>query len=318
MRPTSALHVGNYFGALKPLVEYQNKYKTYLMVADIHALTTLKDTQSVRENALQIATLYLAAGVDPKKVTLFVQSLVPEQAELAELFNMIIPVSMVQLNPVYKDTLAENPHATNVGLLSYPIMMAADILAYKATVVPVGKDQMPYIELTREIIKRFNGRFGNLFAPLETILQKELKIMSIQDSSKKMSKSHGDNTQIGLLDSTDQIRKKIKSAVTDSGKAVVYDPKEKPAISNLILLMHLASGESIKKIEQRFIGRGYGEFKEAVASALVMLLEPIQLHYQKLTKDKKAIERMLVEGSKKARAVAQKTLAEAKKKIGLF
>ncbi|KKU51667.1 MAG: tryptophan--tRNA ligase [Candidatus Ryanbacteria bacterium RIFCSPHIGHO2_12_FULL_47_12b] len=318
MRPTSTLHVGNYFGALKPLIEYQKQYRTYLMVADIHALTTLEDTKDVRENTLKIVMLYLACGVDPKKVTLFVQSLVPEQTELATLFSMIVPKSMLELNPVYKEMLAENPKATNLGLLAYPVLQAADILAYKADFVPVGRDQLPHLELTREIARRFNTHFGKIFLEPKGLAGKELKILSLQDPAKKMSKSHGEQNHISLLDSPDQIRRKIKSAVTDSGKAIVYLPNEKPAISNLILLMHLASGESIKKIEQRFVGRGYAEFKEATASALVMFLEPIQIHYRKISRDKKAIARLLIDGSKKARAIAVKTLTEAKRNIGLL
>jgi len=318
MRPTSHLHIGNYFGALKPLIEYQKTYKTYLMVADVHALTTLEDTKDIRENTIKIVMLYLACGVDPKKVTLFVQSLIPEQIELATLFAMITPKSMLELNPVYKEMLAENPKATNLGLLTYPVLQAADILSYKASVVPVGRDQLPHLELAREIARRFNARFGNMFPEPQTKLHQELKLLSLQDPTKKMSKSHGETTQIGLLDSTDSIRKKIKTAVTDSGKDIYYDPDKKAGLSNLLTLMSLASGEPIAKIEKRFVGRGYGEFKEAVASSLIMLLEPIQLRYLKLAKNKKNVEKLLIDGSKKARIVAQKTLTEAKKKIGLF
>ena len=318
MRPTSTLHVGNYFGALKPLIEYQKQYQTYLMVADIHALTTLEDTKDVRENTLKIVMLYLACGVNPKKVTLFVQSLIQEHTELATLFSMIVPKSMLELNPVYKEMLAENPKATNLGLLAYPVLQAADILAYKASVVPVGRDQLPHIELAREIARRFNTRFGKIFPEPASKITADLKILSLQDPAKKMSKSHGEHTYIGLLDSVDQIRKKIKTAVTDSGKDIVYDPENKLGLSNLMFLMHLASDEPIKKIEQRFVGRGYGEFKEAVASSLIMLLEPIQMRYQKLAKNKKAVEKLLAEHSKKAQKIAQKTLTEAKTKIGLF
>src|SRR3989344_4890192 len=228
MRPTSHPHVGNYFSALKPLVDIQNKYRIYLMVADIHALTTLETTEHIKENSLKTAMLYIAAGVDPKKVTLFLQSQVPEHAELAALLSMLVPVSMVQINPVYKEMLKEYPRATNLGLLSYPVLMAADILSYKTNIVPVGKDQMPYIELTHEITRRFNTRFGKTFPELDTILQKELKILSLQDPTKKMSKSHGENTQISLLDAPETIHKKIKAAVTDSGKEVIYDPASKP------------------------------------------------------------------------------------------
>jgi tryptophanyl-tRNA synthetase len=318
MRPTSHLHVGNYFGALKPVVEYQDKYKTYLMIADVHALTTLEDTRTLRENTLKIAMLYIAAGIDPKKVVLFIQSEVPEQIELATLFGMITPISMLELNPVYKEMLSENPKATNLGLLSYPVLQAADILAYKADFVPVGRDQLPHLELAREIARRFNTRFGTIFPEPQSKITKDLKILSLQDPAKKMSKSHGENTQISLLDAPETIHKKIKTSVTDSGKEVLYNPEKKPAISNLIHLMHLASGESIQKIEQRFVGRGYGEFKDAVASSLIMLLEPIQLRYHNLEKDKRSVEKLLLAGSKQARTVASKTLVEAKKKIGLF
>ncbi|MEK7631168.1 MAG: tryptophan--tRNA ligase [Patescibacteria group bacterium] len=326
LRPTSSLHVGNYFGALKPLIEYQKQYKTYLMVADIHALTTLEDTKDIRENTLKIVMLYLACGVDPRKVTLFVQSLVPEQIALATLFSMIVPKSMLELNPVYKEMLAENPKATNLGLLAYPVLQAADILSYKASVVPVGRDQLPHLELTREIARRFNARFGlsrraksgEMFPEPQSKITQDLKILSLQDPTKKMSKSHGENTNISLLDTPDQILKKIKTAVTDSGKDIIFDPQNKPGLSNLMFLMHLASGESIKTIEARFAGRGYGEFKEAVANSLTILLEPIQARYFEIAKNKKAIEKLLIDGSKAAQKVAQKTLAEAKKNIGLF
>ncbi len=318
MRPTSHLHVGNYFGALRPLLDIQKKYRTFLMIADAHALTTLEDTETLRENTLTVAMLYIAAGVDPKKTTLFIQSQIPEQFELATFFSTITPISMLELNPVYKEMLSEHPKATNLGLLAYPVLQAADILAYKATRVPVGKDQLPHLELAREIARRFNHRFGKLFREPEGIAGSALRILSLQDPSKKMSKSHGEATQIGLLDHPDIIVKKIKSAVTDSGKEILYDPATKPAISNLILLMHLASGESIQKIEKRFFGRGYAEFKEAAASALVMALIPIQVHYQKLSKNKKAIEKLLLNGSRIARNTASRTLDEVKRKIGFF
>lgn len=318
MRPTSQLHIGNYFGALKPLLELQHRYQTFLMIADMHALTTLENTKTLRDNTLTLAMLYLAAGIHPKKVTLFVQSEVPEHAELATLLSMITPVSMLELNPVYKDMLKEHPKATNLGLLAYPVLQAADILLYKAEVVPVGKDQLPHLELAREIARRFNHRFGDFFTEPGGLVEQELKILSLQDSSKKMSKSHSESSQIYLLDPPEKIHKKIKTAVTDSGKDIVYDPHKKPALSNLILLMHLASGESIQKIEERFHNRGYGEFKEAVTSALIMLLTPIQIEFDKLSKNKKGITKILNEGSKKARMVAQKNLVEIKKKIGLL
>jgi tryptophanyl-tRNA synthetase len=318
MRPTSHLHVGNLFGALKPLVEYQTKYKTHLFIADVHSLTTLADTSKLKEDTLTITMLYIAAGVDPKKVQLHVQSRVPEQLELATLLSMIVPKSMLELNPVYKEMISDKPKATNLGLLAYPVLMAADILAYKASVVPVGKDQLPHLEITREIARRFNSRFGELFPEPKPVISNDLKILSLQDPKKKMSKSDGGNTSIGLLDTPEIIKKKIKSAVTDSGSEVKYDPENKPAISNLLMLMSLASGREIKEIEREFIGHGYGNFKPAVAEALINCLSPIQLEYKKLIKDKAMIEALLIDGSKKARKTANTTLEEAKKKVGLF
>ncbi|OGZ41357.1 MAG: tryptophan--tRNA ligase [Candidatus Ryanbacteria bacterium RIFCSPHIGHO2_02_FULL_45_43] len=318
MRPTSHLHVGNYFGALKNVVELQKQYKTFLMIADLHALTTLENTKNIAEDTLNIAALYIAGGINPKKVTLFIQSAVPEQAELATLFNMITPVSMLELNPVYKEMLLEHPKATNLGLLAYPVLQAADILAYKATVVPVGKDQSPHIELAREIARRFNYHYGKLFLEPKTLLQKELKILSLKDPNKKMSKSHEAQTHIGLLDSPKTIHKKIKSAVTDSGKEIVYDPFKKPAISNLMMLMRLASGTSIRLIEKKFQEKGYAVFKESVADALIKLLAPMQERYNTLAENKKAVQKLLETGSKKARIVAAETLKEAKQKIGLL
>ena len=285
MRPTSSLHVGNYFGALKPMVELQQKYPTYLMVADLHALTTLENTKKLSEETLEVTMLYLAGGIDPQKVTLFVQSRVPEEAELATIFSMITPISMLELNPVYKEMLREHPKATNLGLLAYPVLQAADILSYKATLVPVGRDQLPHLELAREIARRFNSKFGNLFPEPKGLLGKEIKILSLEDPTKKMSKSHNDTTQIGLLDSPQTIQKKIKSAVTDSGKEILYDVNNKPAISNLMLLMVLASGKGMERIKQEFKGKGYKEFKEAVAGSLINALLPLQERYQKIVEN---------------------------------
>lgn len=318
MRPTSSLHVGNYFGALKPIVELQQKYQTYLMVADLHALTTLENTKQLSEETLDATMLYLAGGIDPKKVTLFIQSRVPEETELATILGTITPISMLELNPVYKEMLREHPKATNLGLLAYPVLQAADILAYKATVVPVGKDQLPHLELAREIARRFNNRFGNLFPEPRGLAGKEIKILSLQDPAKKMSKSQNEATRIGLLDSPQVIQKKIQAAVTDSEKNILYDPDKKPAISNLVFLMHLANGKSIKKIEQEFRGRGYAEFKEAVAISLIKTLTPLQKRYQKLVKHKKAVLKLLEEGTKRARLDAIYTLKETRKKVGLL
>jgi len=263
MRPTGTLHIGHYFGVLLPLLEMQKTAdKFYLMIADTHALTTLEDSKKLSENSMSLAMTYLAAGIDPKKATIFIQSQVPEHFELSTLLGMITPVSMLQLNPVYKEMCEDHPKNINLGLLSYPVLQTADIILYGTTDVSVGKDQEPHIELTREIARKFNHRFGETFVEPKTILQKESKIHSLQDPSKKMSKSHGANSHITLLDSPDFIRKKIKSAVTDSGNEIKFDTKNKPAISNLLNIYSLFSNKKIEDIEKEYENKGYGDFKK--------------------------------------------------------
>ncbi len=251
MRPTGILHIGNYFGALLPLVQLQKEAdEFFIMIADLHALTTLEDSKNLKENTLKLAATYLAAGINPDKATIFIQSQIPEHAELATIMGMITPLSMLELNPVYKEMREEHPKQNNLGLLAYPVLQAADILLYNTTHVPVGKDQEPHVEISREIARKFNARFGQTFIEPKVILQKESKIFSLQDSSKKMSKSHGPESYIALFDSDDEISRKIKIAVTDSGKEIKYNLREKPAISNLLTIYHLFSEKQIKEIRK--------------------------------------------------------------------
>lgn len=318
MRPTGEIHLGNYFGALKKWVEIQNQYQCYWMVADLHSLTTLEATESLKRTTYEMTALWLAIGLNPKKSTIFLQSAVSEHGELAAIFATLLPVSMLELNPTYKEMVAQHPKAGSFGILNYPVLQAADILSYKTSRVPVGKDQEPHIEITREIARRFNNRFGKLFSEPLALFEKVPKILSLTDPSKKMSKSHGKDSYIALLDNPAYIRKKIQRAVTDSGKEIIYDPKKKPAISNLLNIFSLASGDSIKQLEIEFKNSGYGEFKEALAEVVITHLQPIQKRYKEISKNPKKIEVILKTGSSHAQTTAQKTLKEVKTKIGLI
>ncbi len=319
LRPTGALHIGNYFGALLPLVNLQDKVdEFFIMIADLHALTTLDNSKDLKKNTLNLATIFIAAGIDPEKSTIFVQSHVKEHAELANILSMVTPVSILELNPTYKEMRQEHPKNNNLGLLAYPVLQAADILIYKATHVPVGKDQAPHIEITREIARRFNDRFNHVFPEPKTVLQKESKIFSLQNPNKKMSKSHGKNSCIGLLDFPDEIRKKIKTAVTDSGKEIIFEPDKKPAISNLITIYNLFSGKSIKEIEKIYKGKNYAEFKKDLAEIIIKGLNPLQKKYAELEKNKNYVKEILKAGEEKARNVASQTIKEVKEKIGFL
>jgi len=318
MRPTGMLHIGNYFGALLPLVQLQDKAdKFFIMIADLHALTTLEDSKDLKQNSLILAMTYLASGIDPKKSNIFIQSQIPEHAELANILGMITPLPMLELNPVYKEMKQEFKQ-NNLGLLSYPVLQAADILLYKATHVPVGKDQEPHLEITREIARKFNSRFGKVFPEPQVILQKEAKIFSLQDPSKKMSKSHGEKTCISLLDSPEKIREKIKIAVTDSGKEIIYDPKKKPAISNLLAIYSLFSGKLIKELEKNYKNKGYAELKKDLAEVIIKGLAPLQKKYKELEKNSDDVREILKHGAINVKRTASITMEAVREKIGFF
>lgn len=318
MRPTGELHLGHYFSVLKKWIEIQEKHNCFYVVADLHALTTLESTKNIKENSLKMAALWIAAGLNPKESTIFVQSLIPEHGELNTIFSTLLPSSMLELNPVYKEMKAENPKAGTFGLLNYPVLQAADILLYKAEAVPVGKDQEPHVEITREIARKFNNKFGKLFPEPKALFEKVPKIYSLEDPTKKMSKSHGADSYISLLDSPETIIKKIKRAVTDSGKEIKYEPKTKPALSNLLTIFSLVSEKPLKTVEKEFTGKGYAEFKAALAQEIIKFLKPIQKEYNKLIKNPKKIENILKTGSTKAQKTAINTLSQAKRAIGLL
>jgi len=318
MRPTGQLHIGNYLGALKNWLELQKKHQCIFAVVDYHAITTPFNPKQIHKDTMEVVLDYLAAGIDPKKSLIIIQSQVPEHVELAWILGSITPVSWLERVPTYKEKLELHPKHRNLGLLAYPVLMAADILLYKTTLVPVGEDQLPHIELTNDLVKRFNQMFGETFPRVKSIVLKDAgaRIKSLTDPSKKMSKT-GDES-IALTDAPETIREKIKTAVTDSGREIKYDEENKPAISNLLTIYHLFSGKSINELEKIYSGKGYAEFKKDLAEIIIKGLKPIQEKRKKLEKNPQLIEKILAEGQKKAQKIAKETIKEVKQKMGLI
>ncbi len=317
IRPSGKLHLGNYLGAIKNWIELQNNAEQAIFaVVDYHGITTPFDPKTYREQILDVVIDYLAAGIDPEKAFLIRQSKVPQHTELAWIFNTITPVSWLDRLPTYKEQLEKSPKYNHMGLLDYPVLMAADILIYKSNLVPVGEDQMPHIDLTNEIAKKFNSMFGQTFEPVKTQLTEGARIMSLQDPTKKMSKT-GDEG-IALSDDPDTILSKIKRAVTDSGKEVVFNPNSKPAISNLITIYHLLSGKDVHEIEKMYENKSYVDFKADLGEVIVDFLKPFQEKYNELKKNPDQVEKILQNSEEKARELANSNLEEIKQKMGLL
>jgi len=317
MRPSGQLHIGNYLGAIKSWLNLQKKYQCIFAVVDYHGITTPFDIKNIKKDTLNVVLDYLATGIDPKKSIIIIQSQIPEHTELAWILGSLTPLSWLERIPTYKEKLALHPKHRNLGLLAYPVLMAADIVLYKANYVPVGEDQLPHIELTNAIIKRFNQMFGKTFPKVNGIVTDiGARIMSLTDPTQKMSKSVPQGC-IALSDSPKAIREKIKRAVTDSGKEIKYDEKNKPAISNLLAIYHLFSNKPIKKIEEQYKGKGYAEFKKDLAEIIIKGLKPIQEKRKMLEKNPQLVKKILTEGAKKGQKLAHQTMKEVKEKIGL-
>lgn len=317
MRPSGQLHIGNYLGALKNWVELQKKHQCIFGVVDYHAITTPFNPKQIQKDIHNLVLDYLATGIDPKKSIIMVQSQIPEHTELAWILECLTPLGELERMTQFKDKAKQHKENVNAGLFCYPVLMAADILLYKADIVPVGEDQVQHVELARAIAKKFNNKFGKTFPEPKTLLQKfGARIMSLTDPSKKMSKTGGEG--IGLSDSPESIREKIKTAVTDSGREVKFDEKNKPAISNLLTIYHLFSDKSIVDIEKRYQGKGYAEFKKDLAEVIIKGLKPIQETRKKFEKNPRLMEKILAEGQNKAQKIAASTMKEIKKKMGLI
>ena len=322
IQSSGKFHIGNYIGAIKQFVELQDQYNMFAFVADLHAITVPQNPTELRKNTLDAVAIYLACGLDPKKSTLFVQSQVQEHAEFGWILNTLTPIGELERMTQFKEKKESQSQKQGVlaGLLNYPTLMAADILLYKPDIVPVGEDQLQHLELTRTLARKFNARFGETFKEPRALLKKEgAKIMGLDDSSKKMSKSApSPNNYIELLDQEAEIRRKIQIAVTDSGNEIKFNIEEKSAISNLLTIFSLMSGKEIKILEKEYKGKSYAEFKKDLADLLVEKLLPIQIAYKKIIGDEKKLMKILSDGAKQARAVAQETMKEVKQKIGLL
>ncbi|OHA48342.1 MAG: tryptophan--tRNA ligase [Candidatus Terrybacteria bacterium RIFCSPLOWO2_01_FULL_58_14] len=321
IQPSGELHIGNYLGALRQFTALQDEHECFFFLADLHALTELPAPETLRDRVVATAIDYLAVGLDPQKATLFLQSDVPAHAELMWLLATLTPVGDLERMTQYKEKArdAKKRRLVNAGLLTYPILMAADILLYRAEAVPVGEDQLQHLELARRIAHRFNDRFPPpLFPEPNALMQKKgARIMSLADPRKKMSKSHGPETYIGIFDSPDSIRKKIQKAVTDSGTTVSYDPRRKPALANLLTLYALFAEEELRESAQRFSHSGYAIFKQALTELLIQKLSPFRERRQTLAQSPPHIRAVLERGAERALAVSQETLREARTRMGI-
>ena len=319
VQPSGELTIGNYLGALRNWVKMQEDYECIFCVVDLHAITVRQDPVALRKATLDVLALYLACGIDPNKSTIFVQSHVPEHTQLSWVLNCYTYFGEMSRMTQFKDKSARYAENINVGLFDYPVLMAADILLYQAKSVPVGDDQKQHLEITRDIAARFNALYGDIFTIPEIFLGKAgARIMSLQDPDKKMSKSDPlEKASIYLDDSEAIIRKKIASAVTDSDGIIKYDEVNKPGISNLLNILSCCTNKSISDLETEFEGVGYGEFKKAVADAIITLLMPIQEKYEKILADKDYLNKVLDDGAQKASYFARKTLSKVKRKMGV-
>jgi len=318
IQPSGNLHIGNYLGAIRNWVEIQNEYDSMFCVVDWHALTIYQKPEILHQKIRDTVVLLLAAGLDPEKCIIFVQSHVKEHAELAWILNTLTPLGELERMTQFKDKLLKQKSNINAGLLDYPVLMAADILLYNTDAVPVGEDQRQHVELARVVARKFNNLYGQTFQEPQEIIKKEgARIMSLSDPNRKMSKSDSDKMGcIDLTDSPDDIREKIKKAVTDSGKDITFAP-DKPAVSNLLTIYSLFSGKEIKAVENKFAGKSYNEFKAELAEVIVKELEPFQKKYAEIKNDEKLVDKVIIEGAKKAQKLAEPKIAEVRKKIGL-
>ena len=318
IKPTGQLTLGNYIGVLKHLPKMIERGECIFFIADLHALTLPIEPETLRQNSIDLASFYLAAGLDPDKVTLFLQSSVSEHAELNAIMQNYLYMGELSRMTQYKDKASKmNESAIGLGLFAYPVLMACDIVLYDSTVIPVGEDQIQHVEITRDLVNRFNNRYGKILKmPNYEIRKVGARIMSLSDPTVKMSKSDpkGD---IFLKDDMKTVRKKIMSAVTDLGCEVKYDPENKPGISNLLTIYAAIKDISIEEAEKEFVGKRYGEFKTAVADAVIAELEPFQQRYQQIV-ETKAYEKVLRDGAIKAKAMARPTLEKVQEAVGLL
>lgn len=320
IQATGDLTLGNYIGALKNFVKMQDEYNCYYMIANLHALTVRREPVILKENALKVLATYIAAGIDPNKSTIFIQSQVHEHVELGWVLDCYTYMGELSRMTQFKDKSSKHADNINAGLFTYPSLMAGDILLYQADLVPTGEDQKQHVELTRDLAERFNNLYGETFKIPEPYISKVgARIMGLQNPTSKMSKSSTiPNDTILLVDTPEEIMKKVKKAVTDSEGIVKYDEKNKPGISNLMEIYGIITNKNMDEIEKEFEDQGYGTFKVAVAEAIIKELQPFHEKYNELMNNPKYLEEIYNKGAEKASKIANKTLKDVYEKVGLI
>lgn len=319
IQPTGDLHIGNYLGAAKHWTELQQAHECFFMIADLHALTTNHNPEIFSATTFQKAVELLAAGIDPAKSTVFIQSHVKEHTELCWLLNTLTPMGELERMTQYKDKAKKHKENINAGLFDYPVLMAADILLYETEGVPVGEDQTQHLELARLLAKKFNALYGNTFPEPKTLLVSSgARIMSLTDPEKKMSKSDDPDSFIGLFEEAESIKRKVMNATTDTGKDIRYNPAKKPGISNLLTVYSLLAGVPIKTLEKKFRGKGYASFKTSLAGLLEQTIAPFRKKKKELEARELYVQEILQQGETKARSIASSTMSEVRKKMGLL
>lgn len=317
IKPTGKLTLGNYIGAIREFIKYQDEYEMFVFIANLHAITIHEDPKELKKNTKDLIALYLACGLNPEKATIFLQSDVHEHAELGWILTCHSYMGELQRMTQYKDKVAKGEHNLTAGLFTYPCLMAGDILLYDADYVPVGVDQKQHVELTRDLAERFNNRYGETFVvPTPVVANVGAKIYSLSEPTKKMSKSEdSDKGTIYLLDEPKLAKKKIMSAVTDSVGIIQYDPTNQPGLSNLLTIQSALTEEPIESIVRRFEGKGYGELKKEIGETVENFLINLQEKYNQILKEG-ICEQVLLEGKEKAQQIAFKKVRKVKKKVG--
>jgi tryptophanyl-tRNA synthetase len=315
-QPTGNVHLGNYLGALKNWVALQHEYESFFCIVNLHAITMGHNPKALAESTRDLTRIYLAVGIDPQVSTVFIQSDVPEHAELTWVLNCVVRVSELERMTQYKEKAKRQQENVSAGLLDYPVLMASDILLYQTDLVPVGHDQKQHLELTRDLAIRFNRDFGETFRVPDPFIPKVgAKIMSLSNPLKKMSKSDDDaNSRIMLMDDADTVRRKFKRAVTDSGTEIRFD-ESRPAITNLLEIFHLVTGKSQSEVEEHFAGKGYAQLKGDLADATIAFLQPFQERVREITGEQ--LDAILEQGREKASSIARVTLRQVYERTGL-
>lgn len=319
IQPSGLLTLGNYIGAIRNWKQLEDQYKCLYCVVDMHTLTVRQEPAAFRKCSFELLALYIAAGLDPMKTVLYMQSHVPAHAELAWILSCYTYLGELSRMTQFKDKSQKQETNMNAGLFTYPVLMAADILLYQTDLVPIGADQKQHLELARDLAIRFNNLYSDTFVVPDAYIPKVgARVMSLQEPTRKMSKSDAEDTFIAILDAPEVIARKCKRAVTDSQACVRYDPEGKPGVSNLMSIMSALSGNTMEQIENQFKGQGYGAFKTAVADLVIETLAPIQAEHKRIMADKAYLQRVMQDGAEQAQQMASKTLRKVRKKIGLI